>query len=285
VARLVELRDRLVTSAGLATGTQDLPPGLDAYRAAAKRIDPLLPRVVTKLPRIPYGVAPMIAAAGPAGPAADYRAPGADDRRPGWFLPNLQRAPPPSGSQVEALTAQYAMPGLHLPAALAAENDALSPLRRHQPPGAHARGWALYAAGLGEALELYDDLPSRLGRLDLELEHALALVVDTGLHALGWERAQAIAYLAEHLPRDDEVLAAVVDRHLARPGEALADALGAETIGSLRARAEARLGDVFSLREFHDALLAVGQLPLDLLEAHIETWIQRRLDGRDGDTP
>ncbi|CAN5668888.1 hypothetical protein BH20ACT1_BH20ACT1_12460 [soil metagenome] len=135
-------------------------------------------------------------------------------------------------------------------------------------------GWGLYCESLGPELGLYQDPYQRFGALDAEMLRAIRLVVDTGLHALGWSRDRAIAYFAEHSVTPQHDIVVEVDRYLVLPGQALAYKVGERRLAALRARASARLGDRFDVRAFHDELLRHGALPLDVLSTLMERWIE-----------
>ena len=147
---------------------------------------------------------------------------------------------------------------------------------------AYGEGWALYAESLGPQLGLYTDPTSRFAALAWEMVRACRLVVDTGLHAFGWTREQAIAYLKENTGMADGLAVSEVDRYIAQPGQALGYKIGEMKIKELRARAQAALGERFSIRHFHNALLDDGALPLPVLEARIDAWIALQRQAQAG---
>jgi len=249
---------------------------LTAFRATAKRIDPALPQLFGRLPRTPYGIEAVASATAPDSMSACYRPPAADGSHAGYMHVNLSRPQHRPIFDIEVLTAGTAVPGRHLQTALVLEQRELHPFRRHQHVAAYSEGWALYAADLGAALGLYADPHSMFGRLGYEMWQAAGLVVDTGVHALGWEREQAIAFMRAHTPRSEHDIISEVDRYIARPGQALAGKIGKMQILSLRDRARERLGNAFDIREFHDVMLSGGAVPLDLLDERIERWIAGR---------
>jgi uncharacterized protein (DUF885 family) len=165
-----------------------------------------------------------------------------------------------------------AVPGHHLQVALAQEMEGVPSFRRYAGYTAFVEGWALYAESLGPELGFYGDAPSRFGALTFEMWRAVRLVVDTGLHALGWSRAQALAYFQEQTGKSEAESVVEIDRYLAWPGQALAYKIGELRIRDIRRRAEKALGERFDLRAFHDAVLAEGALPLDVLDGRMTTW-------------
>jgi uncharacterized protein (DUF885 family) len=175
---------------------------------------------------------------------------------------------------MEALFLHEAVPGHHLHVARAQELRGLPDFRRNALYNAYVEGWALYAESLGEDLGLYRDPYSKFGRLNGEIHRACRLVVDTGMHALGWTRDRAIEYMKANTSLSDTFIVAEVDRYIVWPGQALGYKLGELKIKELRAKASKALGAKFNLRRFHNAVLDDGPLPLDLLEARIDAWIK-----------
>jgi prolyl oligopeptidase len=171
---------------------------------------------------------------------------------------------------IEALVLHETIPGHHLQVGLARELDGIPEFRKTFRAAAFSEGWALYAESLGGDLGLYRDPATRFGQLASELFRAVRLVVDTGIHSMGWSRDRAREYLAEHAPAQS---LAEVDRYIARPGQALAYKLGELEIDRLRHKAEQALGSRFDVRGFHDAVLRTGALPLDLLEPQVDAYI------------
>jgi len=246
---------------------------LDAYMIAAKRLDPLLPKLFGRLPRLPYGVRPIPAASAPETTTAYYEQGSHAAHRPGWFTVNLYRPESRPIYEIPVLTAHEAVPGHHLQIALAREMTGLPEFRRYFAPGAFVEGWALYAERLGDEVGLYDDPYDKFGQLTYDMWRAVRLVVDTGIHALGWTREQAIDYFKAHAARSELDIVNEIDRYIAWPGQALAYKIGELKILELRRAGEQALGADFDLRAFHDALLGEGALPLALLETHMRDWI------------
>ncbi len=245
---------------------------LASYRDIAKRIDAELPRLFAELPRAPYGVRAMPAHASP-DQAEYYSSPPLDGSLPGWFNANAQgyKTRPTWGQ--ETLTAHEAVPGHHLQNARAAELGELPKFRRAAWFVAYGEGWALYAETLGFELGLYKDPASRYGHLQDQMLRACRLVVDTGLHSLGWTPLRAADYMTEHSGIERGTVESEIDRYLSDPGQALGYMIGQLKIIELRDRARARLGTRFDIRRFHMVLLDQGAVPLPLLERLVDDWI------------
>jgi uncharacterized protein (DUF885 family) len=174
---------------------------------------------------------------------------------------------------MEVLALHESVPGHHLQIALAQEMDEKPELLRERSYTAFAEGWALYCEGLGKEMGFYQNPYSDYGRLTYEMWRAVRLVVDTGIHAQGWTRQQAIDYFREHTVMSDHNIEVEVDRYIVWPGQALAYKIGQMKISELRKRAETKLGDRFDLRAFHDVVLGEGAVPLDVLERRVDDWI------------
>jgi uncharacterized protein (DUF885 family) len=242
------------------------------YREIAKRIDPELPRLFAELPRSPYGIRAMPAFVGP-GVADNYTAPPLDGSRGGWYNANTQAYQRRPKWAMETLVAHETVPGHHLQSARARELQGLPPFRRSAWFVAYGEGWALYAETLGPQLGLFADPYSRFGHLQAQAFRAMRLVVDTGLHALGWTRQQAIDYIVAHSGDKPDYVAAEIDRYIADPGQALGYMVGKLRFDALRDKAKAALGERFDLRRFHMAVLDTGPVPLDVLERVVDDWI------------
>ncbi len=253
---------------------EDAQTYLRDYRDICKRIDPMLPKLFKTLPRIPYGVIPVPDYAAPSSPGAYYQPPAPDGSRPGYFFANTYDLPSRPKYEMEVLALHETVPGHHLQMALALERTDLPPFRKHGFHTAFIEGWGLYAEGLGETLGLYTDPYSKFGRLSNEIWRACRLVVDTGLHAFQWRREDAIAYMKAHTANTDHDIEVEVDRYLVMPGQALAYKIGEIRIRRLVEKARESLGTHFDIRDFHDLLLRNGPLPLDLLEAQVDGYLE-----------
>lgn len=246
---------------------------LTRYREICKRIDPLLVDLFGTLPRLPYGVKEIPAHEAP-GQTTAYYWPGSPTApRPGWYMANTYDLPSRPIWEMDALTLHEAVPGHHLQIALAAEIEDLPEFRKHEYLTAYVEGWALYAESLGSDLDCYRDPYSRFGQLTYEMWRAVRLVVDTGMHALGWSRQQAIDFFTDNTAKTAHDIEVEVDRYISWPGQALAYKLGELKIKELRSRAETQLGAAFDVRGFHDVVLSAGPLPLDLLEDRVTAWM------------
>lgn len=248
---------------------------LREYRDIAKRIDPGLIRLFGRLPRTPYGVIAVPAYAERNVTTAYYMPGSPEAARPGTFYANTYDLKARPKWEMEALTAHEAVPGHHLQIALAQELEKVPEFRKHLGFTAFVEGWALYAESLGGDLGLYRDPYSRFGALTYDMWRAVRLVIDTGLHSMGWSRQQAIDYFAANSSKPLHDITVEVDRYISWPGQALAYKIGQLKIRELREYAERELGDAFDLRAFHDEVLGAGAIPLDILDARIRAWVAR----------
>ena len=249
---------------------------LAGYRDIAKRIDAELPRLFAELPRMPYGVRAMPAHFGP-DRAEYYDGPARDGSRAGYFNANAAGYRTRPTWAMATLAAHEAVPGHHLQIARGLELRELPEFRRGGfGYTAFVEGWALYAETLGNEIGLYNDPYSRFGHLQMQALRAARLVVDTGIHAQGWSRQQAIDYMTERTGIESGFITSEVDRYTSSPGQALAYMIGQLKIAELRERAQAALGPRFDVRTFHNAVIDNGALPLGTLEQLIDEWIERQ---------
>ena len=239
----------------------------------AKRMDGKLPSLFRTLPRLPYTVEPVPADIAPKYTTGRYVGAPQGSTRPGIYWVNTYKLEARPLYNLEALTLHEAVPGHHLQIALSRELGALPNFRRFSYISAFGEGWGLYSEWLGLEAGFYTDPYSNFGRLTYEMWRACRLVVDTGLHAKGWTRQQAIDYMAARTALPLHEVTTEVDRYISWPGQALAYKLGEMKIKELRRRAEAALGPRFDVREFHDVVLGSGAVPLKVLEANVEAWV------------
>lgn len=244
-----------------------------AYRDICKRVDPELTRLFGRIPRLPYGVVPVPEYSEKAQTTAYYNAGSPAAHRPGLYYVNLYDLKSRPKWEMEALSLHEAVPGHHFQIALAQELGDLPEFRQNMSVNAYIEGWALYAESLGPDLGMYTDPYSRFGQLTYEMWRAVRLVVDTGMHAKGWTRKQAIDFFVANSSKPLHDIEVEIDRYVAWPGQALGYKLGELKIKELRARAEKRLGERFDIRAFHDAVLGAGPLPLSVLETRIDAWM------------
>ncbi len=242
-----------------------------------KRADGRLPELFGRLPRIPYGIREIPAYVAPQTTSAYYWPPATDGSRGGFYYVNTYNLSSRPLYQLEALSLHEAVPGHHLQLALQAELTELHPISRESNFTAFIEGWALYAERLGKEIGFYKDPYQDFGRLSMEAWRASRLVVDTGIHWMGWSREKAIQYMTENTALSEHNVVAEVDRYIGWPGQALAYKTGELAISRIRRQAEERLGDRFDVRAFHDRVLEAGSIPLPLLEARVDEWIERQL--------
>ncbi len=240
----------------------------------AKKIDGKLPSLFGRLPRQPYGVEPVPADIAPKYTGGRYVPAAPDGKRAGTYWVNTYALETRPLYVLDALTLHEAVPGHHLQIALAKELKELPNFRRFLYIDAFGEGWGLYSERLGLEMGLYADPYSQFGRLTYEMWRACRLVVDTGLHAMGWTRQQAIDYLAASTALSLHECTTETDRYIAWPGQALAYKMGELKIRELRRRAEETLGPRFDIREFHDRVLSGGTVTLPILEERIEAYIR-----------
>jgi uncharacterized protein (DUF885 family) len=255
----------------------DKPDDLvNGYRIIAKKIDPELAHLFGKLPRLTYGVCPIPDFKAPSQTTAYYQ-PGAPSAgRPGCYFVNTYNLTARPKWEMEALSLHESVPGHHLQISLAQEMEGEPEFRKHVGYSAFVEGWALYSESLGEEIGLYRDPYSKFGQLSYEMWRAVRLVVDTGMHSMGWTRDQAIQFFKDNTGKTDQDITVEVDRYIVWPGQALAYKLGQLKIRELRTVAEKQLGTKFDERKFHDAVLENGAVPLNVLESHMKQWIDQQ---------
>jgi len=256
------------------TGGEDLVQG---YRDLKTRIDAALPRLFSLFPKAEYEVREVEAFRAQSAAGAFYQPPSADGTRPGIFYVNTfnLKAQPKFG--METLSLHEASPGHHFQSAIQQELESLPRFRRFGTDfTAYSEGWALYSEYLGKELGMFTDPYQWFGRLNDEQLRAMRLVVDTGLHAKGWSREQAIRYMLDNSTMAETDVVSEVERYIAWPGQALGYKVGDLRIQGLRRRAEAALGARFDVRDFHREVLCDGAVPMDVLEAKVERWILAR---------
>ena len=250
---------------------------LNGFKDIVKKANAQLPKFFAGLPRAAVDVKAVPEIGAEHQPSAYYEAGTPDGSRPGYFVANLSKLDSRPKWEMETLTLHESIPGHHLQTARAQEIEGLPNFRRFGWYVAFGEGWALYAENLGGEMGFFTDPYSKYGHLNGELFRAARLVVDTGIHALGWSRQQAIDYLnvnTANPPHDNEV---EVDRYIVDPGQALGYKIGQLKIKALREKAEHALGDKFNLGRFHNAVIDNGALPLSVLEEQIDQWIKQQV--------
>ncbi|MBS1839497.1 MAG: DUF885 domain-containing protein [Acidobacteria bacterium] len=246
---------------------------VNGYKIIAKSVDPELVKEFGKLPRNQYGVIPIPDFKAPSQTTAYYQ-PGAPAAgRPGYYFVNTYNLKARPKWEMEALSLHESVPGHHLQISLGQELEDVPEFRRHIGYSAFVEGWGLYSESLGEDLGLYKDPYSKFGQLTYDMWRAVRLVVDTGMHTMGWSRDQAIQFFKDNTGKTDQDIIVEVDRYIVWPGQALAYKIGQLKIRELRTLAEKELGPKFNKRKFHDAVLENGAIPLNILESNIKSWI------------
>ena len=253
-----------------ATSPEDL---LKEASYIAKRIDAKLPSLFNKLPRLPYGVAPVPDDLAPKYTGGRYVGPAEGSKEPGYYWVNTYKLDVRPLYNLEALTLHEGVPGHHLQNSIASELTDLPDFRKDLYLSAFGEGWGLYSEYLGVEAGFYTDPYSNFGRLTYEMWRACRLVVDTGIHAMGWSRQKVIDYLSDNTALPIHECTTETDRYIAWPGQALSYKIGELKIKELRKYSEQELGRKFDVRNFHDTVLGSGSVPLDILEDQIKDWV------------
>ncbi len=241
----------------------------------AKRMDAKLPSLFKTLPRLPYGVEPVPESIAPKYTAGRYSGPAYGSTEPGFYWVNTYALESRSLYNLEALTLHEAVPGHHLQTALASELEGVPEFRRFMYVDAFGEGWGLYSEWLGQEAGFYTDPYSNFGRLTYEMWRACRLVVDTGIHSMGWSREKAMDFMASHTALSLHEVETETDRYISWPGQALAYKTGEMKIRELRIKAESALGEKFNVREFHDAVLLNGSVTMPILERLVDQYIAK----------
>ena len=249
---------------------------LDNFNSIKERIMPTLNQVFDLKPKADF-VVKRTEAFRESSASAEYTPGTKDASRPGIFYVPIPDVKTYNKYADEALFLHEAIPGHHYQLALQQENTALPEFLHPESMGVFVEGWALYAESLGRELGLYEDPIQYFGMLSMEMHRAIRLVVDTGIHSKGWTREEAIQYSLDNEAESEAAVIAEIERYMATPGQALSYKIGQLKIRELRTRAETKLGDKFSLTEFHNQVLNSGSLPLVLLEEKIDRWITSQL--------
>ncbi|MCB0970704.1 MAG: DUF885 domain-containing protein, partial [Acidimicrobiales bacterium] len=268
---LAEIFDRILNDADLRYG--DAQEILDHAGACLDRAEAAMGGWFGIVPEAPCVLTPVPDVLAADAPAAYYTPPAPDGSRPGEYHVNLHQPTERSRAETASIAFHEAIPGHHLQLAIAAERADLPAFRRLSwGHTAYVEGWALYTERLADEMGLYESDIDRLGMLASDSWRACRLVVDTGLHAFGWSRQQAIDFMAANAPVNPDEIATEVDRYLGMPGQALAYKVGQREILRLRAEARDRLGDRFSLPGFHDVVLGAATVSLPVLAERVDAW-------------
>jgi uncharacterized protein (DUF885 family) len=249
---------------------------LEAYRGVKRRIDALLPKLFADFPKADYEIRAVEPFRAASAAGASYQGPSADGKRRGIFYINTHNLKAQPRFGLETLSLHEASPGHHFQISIQQELTDLPRFRRFNGYVSYSEGWALYAESIGKELGVFTDPYQWYGRLSDEMLRAMRLVVDTGLHAKGWTREQAIKYMLDNSSMAESDVTAEVERYIVWPGQALGYKLGQLHISSLRAKAESQLGQAFDVREFHSQVLRDGAVPMNVLTAKIDRWIEAK---------
>jgi uncharacterized protein (DUF885 family) len=248
---------------------------VDDFRKYIAQMEPQLPRLFNLLPKTAVTVEPIPAFQAAA--ATHYQGGTPDGKRPGRVSVAVSDPTHRSFINDEAIAYHEGVPGHHLQISIQQSLTGLPEFRKHGGNSAYTEGWALYAEELGKEIGFYQDPGSDYGRLRSELFRAVRLVVDTGIHDIGWSRDQVVDYMRKSHAIDEPTIQAETDRYISGPGQACSYKLGQLKIRELRERAKTELGPHFDLKTFHDEILSGGALPLDVLDARVTRWIKGQL--------
>lgn len=249
---------------------------LASYRTLKSAVDASTSRLFDLKPKADYEIRPVEAFREKSAASGSYQAAPPDGSRPGVFYVNTYDLKARPRTAMTSLLLHEGSPGHHFQIMIQRELEELPRFRRFGGFGAYIEGWGLYSESLGTELGLYDDPYQYYGALEAELWRAIRLVLDTGIHAKGWTREQAIEFARKNSAVDDTRIVAEVERFMAIPSQALAYKIGQLKITELRRKAERALGNRFDIREFHREILVDGALPLDVLEQKVDRWIARK---------
>jgi prolyl oligopeptidase len=252
---------------------------MNGFRNILSNMDTKLPDLFGRIPEAKYDLFEMEEYRAKSAPAAYYYSAPEDRSRPGYFYVNTYNLSGRPKYTMTALALHEAVPGHHLQISIAQELKDLPKFRREYSVTAFVEGWGLYAEYLGYETGMYEDLYQRYGALTFEMWRACRLVVDTGIHEKRWSREEAYEFMRKHTPNSDHDIKSEIDRYISWPGQALAYKIGELKLKELRKLAETKLGEKFSIKEFHDEVLRNGAIPLPLLEKVINEWIDSKLAG------
>ncbi|TRZ46304.1 DUF885 domain-containing protein [Robertkochia solimangrovi] len=253
---------------------------LKEARNIAKKIDAQLPKFFKTLPRKPYGVIKVPDALAPKYTGGRYSG-SSSNTEPGYYLVNTYKLDSRPLYILPALTAHEAVPGHHIQGSLNQElGDSIPEFRKQYYLSAYGEGWALYTEYLADEMGIYETPYEKFGQLTYEMWRACRLVVDTGIHAMGWTRQEAVTYLASNTALSIHEVNTETDRYIGWPGQAISYKIGELKIRELRRKAEKALGQDFNIREFHEIILEQGTVTLPILERRVNEYIAKTLDER-----
>ena len=248
---------------------------IDNFKEIHNKMKPQLEKLFDITPKSKFEIR-QTEAFRQASASAEYQPGSKDGSRPGIFYTPIPDATKYNVFSDEALFLHEAIPGHHYQVALTQENGNLPEFRKTLWYSAYGEGWALYTEALGKELGLYSDPYQYFGMLSMEMHRAIRLVVDPGMHALGWTREQAIEYSLENEAESEASIVSEIERYMANPGQALSYKIGQLKIKELRTKAEKELGEKFEIKQFHNEILETGCIPLALLENKIDNWINNQ---------